>query len=111
MTAHSGSVFRSAITGDDNTVDPGYLALFWTMTVTVGIIPLIVIVGGIAVYHKVDDAAAILQAVGIAVGAVCTGAGVVIGAVGAFRLGDKPRAGTTTTVAAQTTVAPETTTP
>jgi hypothetical protein len=87
-----GSVFRSAITGDDGEVDSGYLALFWTMLVTVGAIPLLLIVAAIAIYHAPEKASEIIQSTGIAIGAICTGAGVVIGAVGAFRLGDKPRA-------------------
>lgn len=85
------NVFRSAIDGGDGMVDAGYLALFWTMTVTVGVIPLVVAVGGLAAYYNPKDAAAIIQSTGIAVGAICTGAGAVIGAVGLFRAGDKPR--------------------
>ena len=84
------SVFRSAVTGADGLVDAGYLALFWTMCFTVSAIPFLLIVCGFAVHHKPELSAEIVQATGIAIGAICTGAGVVIGAVGAFRMGDKP---------------------
>lgn len=88
----SNSVFRSAITGTDGSVDPGYLALFWTMCFTVSAIPFLLIVSGVAAYHQPDKSGEIIQSTGVAIGAICTGAGVVIGAVGAFRMGDKPRA-------------------
>ncbi len=83
------SVFRSAIQGDDGRVDAGYLALFWTMAVTVGVIPIVAFVGVYVAYRNPDKAGEVLQQTGVAIGAICTGAGVVIGAVGAFRLGDK----------------------
>jgi len=83
------SVFRSAITGADGLVDAGYLALFWTMAVTVSAIPIMLLICGVATYHLPDKSAETIQATGIAIGAICTGAGVVIGAVGAFRMGDK----------------------
>jgi hypothetical protein len=61
------------------------------MAVTVTAIPILVLLGIIAALRQPDKAAEIIQATGIAIGAVCTGAGVVIGAVGAFRMGDKQR--------------------
>lgn len=103
------SVFRAAIDDGAGSVDAGYLALFWTMAATVSAIPVLLIVAGLAVHHGPDKAAEIIQAAGIAIGAVCTGAGVVIGAVGAFRMGDKPRAQTaelTTTTTRTETVTP-----
>lgn len=93
----SRSVFRSAITDDRGIVDAGYLALFWTMAATVGAIPFLLVVAGLSVHHSPDKAAEIIQATGIAIGAICTGAGVVIGAVGAFRMGDKPHGPTEVT--------------
>lgn len=96
------SVFRSAIDDGEGMVDAGYLALFWTMAVTVTIIPPIGVVGVatalVALWKDSEQVGPILQATGIAIGAICTGAGVVIGAVGAFRMGDKPRAGTSSSV-------------
>jgi len=89
------SVFRSAITGDDGQVDAGYLALFWIMFVVITAIPFMCLMTGLSMWlepsHKFD-----VQALGIGVGSVCTGFGVAVGAVGAFRMGDKPHAGVTT---------------
>lgn len=95
------SVFRSAIAGDDGTVDPGYLALYCVMAATVGSIPIMCLLALTAMLlHKdhIFDA----QGLGVAIGAACTGAGVVIGAVGAFRMGDKPHANTLTTSSVNT---------
>lgn len=89
---HHVSIFRSAITGDDGTVDAGYLALYWTMAVTVSAVPFLLLVATLAIYHQPELAPETIQSTGIAIGAICSGAGVVIGAVGAFRMGDKPRA-------------------
>lgn len=94
------SVFRSAITdATDGTVDAGYLSLFWIMAVVITAIPFMFIFTAVAMWldpkHQFD-----VQALGIGIGSVCGGFGVAVGAVGAFRLGDKPRApaaGTVTT--------------
>ena len=101
------SVFRSAITDPvDGTVDAGYLALFWVMTVTVSTIPVMLGLAAFAMY--LDPAHEFpVQDLGIGIGAVCTGFGVACGAVGAFRAGDKPRpaaVGTTTTMRRETVV-------
>ncbi len=97
--------FASAITGDDGRVDAGYLALFWTMFTVLNAIWIILAMGGYAVAKLTDmkEAGGILLQVGAAIGACCTGSALVIGAVGAFRMGDKPRVqptpGVTTTTA------------
>jgi hypothetical protein len=80
------SVFRSAITGSDGEVDAGYLAMFWLMAVVIGIIPIIV---GVALWKGSN-----VQDLGVAVGSICGGFGVAVGAVGAFRMGDKPHPST-----------------
>jgi hypothetical protein len=98
------SIFRSAVTGDDGEIDAGYLSLFWVMAAVLGAIPVLLIVALIGVGH--DNVAAVLQATGIAIGAACTGLGVSVGAVGAFRAGDKPRAGVATTTTTTTASAP-----
>lgn len=91
------SIFRSAITGDDGTVDPGYLAIYGVMFAVLGVIPFMCLIAAIAMFldpaHTAD-----LQGLGIGIGSLCTGAGVVIGAVGAFRMGDKGRPPPTVTV-------------
>lgn len=85
------SVFKSAITDADGDIDSGYLAIYWTMFAILGALPVLLIMGVIAVFKHSEKAAEIVQSTGIAIGACCTGLGVVIGAVGAFRAGDKPR--------------------
>lgn len=86
-------IFISAITDEEGRVDAGYLALFWTMFTCLNAIGVILAMGGWAIFKLSDakEAGAILLQVGGAIGACCTGAGVVIGSVGAFRMGDKPR--------------------
>lgn len=95
------SVFRSAITGSDGEVDAGYLALFWTMVAVLGAIPMMIGVETLALFIGAERRFHV-QDLGIGIGSVCTGAGVVIGAVGAFRAGDKPRANTVITSDAHT---------
>ncbi len=85
----SQSIFRSAVTGDDGDIDSGYLAAYAIMAVVITAIPFMCIFAAIAMWldplHVFD-----VQSLGIGIGSVCTGFGVAIGAVGAFRLGDKP---------------------
>ncbi len=95
------NVFRSAVKGSDGEVDAGYLALFWIMTVVITVIPFMCVFAAVAMWldilHKFD-----VQALGIGIGSVCTGFGVAVGAVGAFRAGDKPRADMVTSSATVT---------
>lgn len=98
------SIFRSAVTGDDGEIDAGYLSLFWVMAAVLGSIPVLLLIALIGVSH--DNVATVLQSTGIAIGAACTGLGVSVGAVGAFRAGDKPRAGVATTTTTTTATAP-----
>lgn len=86
------SVFRSAIQGDDGEVDPGYLAMYVVMAVVAGAIP-VMCIGTIAEMIFSAEHHFHGQDLGIGIGSVCTGLGVAVGAVGAFRLGDKPRVG------------------
>lgn len=97
------TIFRSAVTGADGTIDSGYLSLFGLMAVVITAIPFMCIFAAIAMVldpaHRFD-----VQALGIGIGSVCTGFGVSVGAVGAFRMGDKERPGTVTTTQNRTTV-------
>ncbi len=89
----SQSIFRSAITNESGIVDAGYLSLFWIMAVVIMAIPFMCVFTAAAMWldplHEFD-----VQSLGIGIGSVCTGFGVAVGAVGAFRLGDKPAAAT-----------------
>lgn len=86
------SVFRAAISTTDESVDPGYLALFWALvgwSVSGAVILAMGIVGTIRATPA--EVGPLLQNLGIALGAISTGFGVVVGAVGAFRAGDKDK--------------------
>ncbi len=79
------SVFRGAITGSDGETDAGYLALFWLMAVITGTIPILCLTAAVASFRLPEQAAAILQGVGIGIGSVCGGFGVALGALRQFR--------------------------
>lgn len=60
--------------------------------------------GAMAVWFKSGEPGAVIQNTGTALGAVSVGFATVIGAVGAFRMGDKPRASEHQPVIATATV-------
>jgi hypothetical protein len=99
----SRSIFRSAVTGTDGTIDPGYLGLFVVMLMVLGTIPGAMFLAAVRMYL---DPAHPLDLTGIAAVIAAAGAsfGTAAGGVGLFRMGDKPHADTTTTTATQTTV-------
>jgi hypothetical protein len=88
------SIFRSAVTGDDDTVDPGYLGLYAVMLTVLGAIPTTLILAGIRMAIADDHP---LDLVGVAAVIASAGAafGTAAGGVGLFRLGDKPHPDTT----------------
>lgn len=98
-------IFRSAISGDDGEVDAGYLSMFWAL-VGWSVNNLIILAIAALLARKATDGAALVQATGVALGANAGGFAAVLGAVGLFRMGDKPRAGTATTTTTTTATAP-----
>lgn len=94
-----GSIFRSAITDDKGDVDVGYLSLLWGL-VGWGVAVFVILGAGMfAIYRHPDKADGIIQAMGLAIGTTSGGFATMLGAVGLFRIGDKPRLqepGTTT---------------
>lgn len=96
------SIFRSAVTGDDGTIDPGYLGLYAVMITVLGAIPLTLILAGVRMGIAPDHP---LDLVGVAAVIASAGAafGTAAGGVGLFRMGDKPHPNTTITAAQQTT--------
>jgi hypothetical protein len=101
------SLFRDAVT-ENGPVDPGYLGLYVAAVMTLGSIPVALILVGIRMGMLADHP---LDLVGIAaiIGAAGTAFGVAATGVGLFRKGDKPNPNTTTSIAQQsttTTVAP-----
>jgi len=91
------SVFRSAITGADGSVDPGYLAMFWGLVIYSVSSIATVLLGA----RSISDAgshehANIIQSIGVALGAEAGGFATLLGAVGLFRMGDRPHPNTTT---------------
>lgn len=101
-----GSVFRSAITGDDGEVDAGYLGLYVVTAIVLGAIPSAILLAAVRMFLTPDHA---LDLVGIAavIGAAGTCYGVAAGGVGLFRMGDKPRPGTATTTVQQVVTSPK----
>lgn len=88
----SKSVFRSAVEGPDGEVDAGYLALYWSMAVTVTLAPIVVAIGfWMAFVKPPEQAEKILSSMAMIIGALGVQCAGVIAAVGAFRMGDKPR--------------------
>jgi hypothetical protein len=80
----------SAITESDGiTVDPGYLSLYCVMWLVLGAIPVVCSLGVLAVWRDPAVAAAVIQNVGIAVGAIVGGFGATLAGLGVFRRGDK----------------------
>lgn len=90
------SIFRSAITDGSGNVDSGYLSMFWVLVGWSVNNVIILFIAAIAAYHIPISAPKILQNMGIALGANAGGFATVIGAVGMFRMGDKPHPGTIT---------------
>jgi len=88
------SIFRSAITASDGkSVDPGYLAMYWGMAVTVAMIPATLLVGfWMAFASPADAREKILSSTAMIVGALGVQGAAIIAAVGVFRMGDKDRA-------------------
>jgi uncharacterized membrane protein (DUF485 family) len=101
------NIFHDAVTGDDGRVDAGYLGLFWAMIVFTVSSGLVLLIGTVSAWRAVPaEVAAIIQSIGVAMGAIAVAFGTVVGAVGLFRAGDKPHATTQTTTIAQTTTTP-----
>jgi hypothetical protein len=96
-------IFRSAITGSDNTVDPGYLGLYVVMCVVLGAIPVALLLVAVRMFiaadHPLDllGLAAIISAAGVTFGSAAVG-------VGVFRRGDQPHPNTFTSSTQQTSV-------
>jgi hypothetical protein len=83
------SIFTSAVTGRDGLVDAGYLALFWTMVVTVSMVPVVAVFAMWMAHLHADKASEILSGLAMVIGALGAQGAAVIGAVGLFRAGDK----------------------
>jgi hypothetical protein len=109
VTSHAplqpAGIFHNAITEADGvSVNVGYLSLFWVMIGVLGAIPLLILIA-IAQLWLSDSHAVNVQELGVAIGAVCTGFGVALGALGLFLMGDrKPMPPATTVSMTQTTV-------
>lgn len=99
------SVFRSAIVDADGSVDAGYLSMFWAL-IGWSVNNVIILIIAACVVKLVPDASALVQNTGIALGANATGFAAVLGAVGLFRMGDKPRVGVITASASQSSSTP-----
>lgn len=98
-------LFRNAITEADGvSVNVGYLALFWLLIVVLGAIPLMIVLAFLQLIYS-DDHRVDVQQLGVAIGAVCTGFGAALGALGLFLMGDRrPQVPSTSVSMTQTTV-------
>ena len=98
-------IFRNAITESDGVnINVGYLSLYMVMICVLGAIPLLIIITVVQLWIS-ETHTANVQELGVAIGAVCTGFGVALGAVGFFLMGDrKPMPPATTVSMTQTTV-------
>lgn len=93
-------IFRSAITDENGDVDVGYLALMWGLIGWSSSVVVVLGIGIFAVWRDHMQTAGVLSAMGTAQISISTGFAAMLGAVGLFRFGDKPRAaapGSTTT--------------
>jgi hypothetical protein len=102
IPAQRKSIFRSAVTGDDGSIDPGYLGLYAVMLTVLGAIPMTLILALVRLIIGRDHP---LDLVGVAAVIASAGAafGTAAGGVGLFRMGDKPHPNTQITSAQQTT--------
>lgn len=95
-------IFRSAITDANGDVDVGYLSLIWGLVGWGLAVGVVLVVGLFSAWRTPKEAAAILQAIGVATAAISGGFATMLGAVGLFRMGDRDRAApglsTTTTI-------------
>lgn len=82
------SIFRSAITGEDGSVDPGYLGLYVVLGIVLGVIPFSCAALFLRMLLLPDHP---LDLVGLAavVAASTAGFGAAASGVGLFRMGDK----------------------
>ena len=85
------SLFRSAVTGRDGSVDAGYLAIFWTFASTVTMIPVVSAFCFFLTLRIPDKAPEIITGLAMVIGALGVQCAAVIGAVGMYRMGDKER--------------------
>lgn len=97
----STSVFRKAIDDGVGGVDAGYLALFWSMVMTVSLIPGMM---GFGMWMSTrpgvspEQAALIMDKIGTICSLLAAAFATIVAAVGAFRMGDKPRHPTPPTI-------------
>ena len=85
---HHVPLFRSAITGDDGSVDPGYLGLYAIMVTILGVIPVSLLLAGMRMF-LVDGHPLDLVGVAAVIGGAGAAFGTAAGGVGVFRMGDK----------------------
>lgn len=99
-------IFRSAITDASGDVDVGYLSLIWGLVGWGLAVGVVLVVGIFSSWRTPKEAAAIVQAIGVAIAGISGGFATMLGAVGLFRLGDRERApapGSSTTTKVETT--------
>jgi hypothetical protein len=86
------NIIRRAITeSDGETVNVGYMSLFWLMVVVLGVIPLMCVVSVYAAAKNPDKIPEIVQSLGMGVGAACGGFATALAALGVYIKLDPPK--------------------
>lgn len=84
-------IFRSAITDEKGDVDVGYLSLMWGLVGWGAALSVVLGMGILSAHRAPDTAATVIKAIGDAIIGISAGFAAMLGAVGLFRAGDKPR--------------------
>jgi hypothetical protein len=86
------SLIRKAITeADGQTLNVGYLSLFWLFIAVIGAVQIEALLAIIASIRTPDKIAEILQSLGVAVGATCGGFATALTALGVYIKLDPPK--------------------
>lgn len=93
---------QSALRGADGTIHVGYLVLFKSGRAVIIACFTLLIMGGIGIALEPKSTAAVIQATGVAIGAVLGAYGVLLGLMGAFMWGDSKQGPTVAVAVAAT---------
>lgn len=87
----SKPIFRSAITDENGDVDVGYLSLMWGLVGWGVALSVVLCIGVRSAWTQPESSADVVKAIGDSIIGISAGFAAMLGAVGLFRAGDKPR--------------------